>query len=235
MKHTEPRPPTDRHVRKGGYDLDTEKKVATALWKPVGGFCLVAALALWAAMSSEKVGPGVLSFIGQNPFAITLFGIPALSGGLIALSLIGVAHAKAAHGASRWSARIPPIVDDLAKSTLGFRANLVILLGFLVLPWVTLAMANAKFFAGTYYYARDVSKGCEDKKDCDTMGSGWEHFHARRGWSLTNTPYRYEGNKTYLPIVYPIVLLALSICASVVSIRYLVLLLIEARNSTTSS
>jgi len=233
MKHTDPRPSTPNHSQRVAYDSDAEKKVATALWKPVGGFCLVAALALWAAMSSEKVGPGVLSFIGQNPFAITLFGIPVLSGSLIALSLIGLAHAKAAHGVPHWSARIPPIVEDLVKSTLGFRVNLVILMGFLVLPWVTLGLANAKFFAGTYYYARDASKGCEDMKNCDRMGSGWEHFHAKRGWSLTNTPYRYEGNKTYLPILYPIVLLALSTWASVLSIRYLVWLLMKPR--TTSS
>jgi hypothetical protein len=88
----------------------------------------------------------------------------------------------------------PPVVRAISRrALLVFARNLVIPLGFLVLPCVTLAMANAKFLAGIYYYARDVSKGCEDKKDRDTMGSVWEHFHARRGWSLTNTPYRYEG------------------------------------------
>lgn len=80
------------HIASGGrtaFDLDSEKKVATAIWKPVGSFGLFSSLALLAAMTSEKVGPSVLSFIGQNPFAITLFGIPVLSAILVALCIVG--------------------------------------------------------------------------------------------------------------------------------------------------
>ena len=169
----------------------------------MGSFCLLAALALVAAMTSEKVGPGLLSFIGQNPFAITLFGIPALSGGLVALSLIGGAYARAAQDASHWNARIPPIVDDISRSSLGFRVSIIIFVGFVLVPLIALGMANAKFFEGTVYYSADAGKGCEDKQSCENLASGWNHFHAVHGLSLTNTHYRYEGNKTYIPIVYP--------------------------------
>jgi hypothetical protein len=74
-------------------------------------------LALMAAMTSEKVGPGLLSFIGQNPFAITRFsGFQSYPAGLVALSLIGVTYGKATHAAPSWDARIPPIVDDVSRS-----------------------------------------------------------------------------------------------------------------------
>jgi hypothetical protein len=214
-----------KHSTRGQCDAETEKKVVTALWKPVGSFCLLAALALLAAMTSEKVGPGLLSFIGQNPFAITLFGIPVLSGGLVALSLIGGAYTRAVQGASHWSGRIPPIVDDLSRSSLGLRVSVVIVIGFIFVPLITLGMANVKFFEGTFYYSADAGKGCEDKQTCENLGSGWKHFHAVHGLSLTNTHYRYEGNKTYIPVVYPILLLALSVLASVLCVRYFVLTL----------
>jgi hypothetical protein len=90
-------------------------------------------------------------------------------------------------------------------------------------------MANVKFFEGTFYFAPDAGKGCEDKQTCESMGSGWNHFHAARGLSLTNTHYRYEGNKTYLPVVYPTLLAALSIWASVLCIRYIYIVLTFAK------
>ncbi len=127
MKPTESRSHTGHHSQRVQYDSETEKKVATALWKPVGSFCLIAALALVAAMTSEKVGPSLLSFIGQNPFAITLFGIPALCGGLVALSLIGGAYARAAQDAShcgtlgfRPSSMMSPEVLLVFESVLSF-------------------------------------------------------------------------------------------------------------------
>jgi hypothetical protein len=224
MKLIKSRPRTTSHATHTHYDAETEKKVAAALWKPVGSFCLLAALALLAAMTSERVGPGLLSFIGQNPFAITLFGIPVLAGALVALSIIGGAYAKAARGASEWAMLTPPIVDDVSQSSLGFIASVVILTGFLVIPWATLGMANVKFFQGTFYFSTDAGKGCEDKDTCENLGSGWNHFHAVHGLSLTNTHYRYEGNKTYIPIVYPIIVIALSIWASVFCVRYFILI-----------
>lgn len=221
MKTSEFHSRTAQEDRRTAYDPEAEKKVATALWKPVGSFCLLASLALLAAMTSEKVGPGLMSFIGQDAFGITLFGIPVLSGALIALALIGSAYRKVVQARSPWTMRIPPIVEGVDRSSLGFRVNVVIFLGFLVLPWMTLGLANAKFFEGTYYFAADASKGCGEKQTCERMGSGWNHFQAKHGLSLTNTAYRYEGNKTYLPIVYPALLVGLSFWASVLCTRYL--------------
>jgi hypothetical protein len=223
MKLTESRSHAGHRSQHVQYDAKREKKVATALWIPVGSFCLLAALALVAAMTSEKVGPSLLSFIGQNPFAITLFGIPTLSGGLVALLLIGGAYARAAQDALHWNARIPPIVDDVSRSSLGFRVSIVVFIGFVVVPLIALGMANVKFFEGTVYYSADAGKGCEDKQSCENLGSGWNHFHAVHGFSLTNTHYRYEGNKTYIPIVYPTLMLAFSVLTLALSIRYFLL------------
>jgi hypothetical protein len=73
-----------------GHDANIEREVATALWKPVGSFGLLLTIALLAGMASEKADQGALSFIGQNPYAITLFGIPILASVLIrALRTIG--------------------------------------------------------------------------------------------------------------------------------------------------
>jgi hypothetical protein len=214
------------HAASGGpiaSDPESEKKVATAIWKPVGGFGLFSSLALLAAMTSEKVGPSVLSFIGQNPFAITLFGIPVLSAVLVALCIAGGAYARAVGAKSSWDTRVPPIVEELEQSSLSRRVSLVILVGFILVPLLTLLMANVKFFEGTFYYSSPASKGCDEKQTCENLGAGWHHFHVVHGLSLTNTPYRYEGNKTYIPIVYPVLVLSFSTCAWALCVRYLVL------------
>ena len=205
------------------FDPDSEKKVATAIWKPVGGFGLFSSLALLAAMTSEKVGPSVLSFIGQNPFAITLFGIPVLSAVLVALCVVGGAYARSVSRVNRWDTQVPPIVEELEQSSLSRRVSLVILVGFILVPALTLLMANVKFFEGTFYYSSPASRGCDERQTCENLGAGWHHFHAVHGLSLTNTPYRYEGNKTYIPIVYPVLVLGFSTCAWALCVRYLVL------------
>lgn len=205
-------------------DRHSEKKVATAIWKPVGGFGLLSSLALLAAMTSEKVGPSVLSFIGQNPFAITLFGIPVLSAVLVALCVAGRAYACSVGGTTRWDTRVPPIVEELEQSSLSGRVSLVILAGFVLVPALTLLMANMKFFEGTFYFSSPASKGCDEKQTCENLGAGWHHFHAVHGLNFTNTPYRYEGNKTYIPIVYPVLLLGFSTCALALCVRYLALI-----------
>ena len=207
------------------HDPKIERKVATALWSPVGSFALVLAIALVAGMASEKVDAGPLSFIGQNAYAITLFGIPLMAGVLTALSIIGRSYSSSSKHEAHWTARVPPIVEDVSRSSLRAPVTVIILLGFLLLPWATLGIANRKFFEGTYYFATDASKGCEDKTACQKIGSGRQHFHAEHGISLTNTPYRYEGNKTYIPILYPVLFIGVSAAASLFCIRYLIELL----------
>jgi hypothetical protein len=167
-----------------------DQKVATALWKAVGGFGFLASLALIAGISSEKVGPDVLKLIDSNPYAVTLFGIPILSGIVTAVAAIGRVHSLATHSRQSWVARIPPIVDGISESSLRLPVNSIVLIAFSLVPWCALGAANVKFFRGTYYYASDASKGCDEKNmsgSCEKIGARWRHFAPKYGiGSLTN-------------------------------------------------
>jgi hypothetical protein len=84
-------------------------------------------------------------------------------------------------------------------------------------------MINARVRVLEFHYSSPASKGREEKQTCENLGAGWHHFHAVHGLSLTDTPYRYEGNKAYIPIVYPALLLGFSMSASALCARHLVL------------
>jgi hypothetical protein len=84
-------------------------------------------------------------------------------------------------------------------------------------------MINARVRVLEFHYSSPASKGREEKQTCENLGAGWHYFHAVHGLSLTDTPYRYEGNKAYIPIVYPALLLGFSMSASALCARHLVL------------
>jgi hypothetical protein len=205
---------------------EIDEQVATSLWKAVGGFGFLVALALASGMASEKTGPDVLKLIDLNSYAITLFGIPILSCVLIAVAVVGRVYALAVKPKPGWIGRIPPIVDLVSESSLRVPVNSGILVGFLILPMLVLCMAQVKFFQGTYYYAADANKGCDSRNmaaSCESMGTGWKHFRPAHGiGSLVKTHYRYESGKTYIPTVYPLLLVTLSVVALVYSARFLI-------------
>lgn len=212
-----------------------DRRVATALWKAVGGFSFLVSLSIIAAISSEKVGPDLLKLIDTNPYAITLLGIPVLSGVLIAVGVIGRVHSLAVQSLRQnWVSRIPAIVEGISESSLGLPVNLTILIAFLFVPWIALGAANVKFFHGTYYYATDANKGCDEKNmsgSCVKVGAGWTHFTPTYGiGSLTNTHYRYEADKTYVPVLTPAALLGISFVASIFAGRFLVSLFTHIRD-----
>jgi hypothetical protein len=196
-----------------------DEQVTTALWKKVGWFGFLASITVRIGMTSEKVGPDVLKLVGSDPYAITLFGIPLLAGVLIAVSIIGHVHAVATKSRQRRLARIPPIVDGLAGSRLLSPVSAAVLIAFVWVPWFALGLATVKFFHGSYYYAPNADAGCDGKNmsgSCDKMGAGWKHFVPKYGvGSLRQTHYRYEANKTYIPVLCPLLLLSLSIVSSI--------------------
>jgi hypothetical protein len=165
------------------------------------------------------VGPDVLKLVGSDPYAITLFGIPLLSGVLIAVSIIGRVHSLATKSRGRTLARIPPIVDGLPGSRLLSPVSTAVLIAFVCVPWFALGLATVKFFRGSYYYASNADAGCDEKNmsgSCEKMGAGWKHFLPKYGiGSLRQTHYRYEANKTYIPLLCPLLLVGLSIVSSI--------------------
>ena len=183
------------------------QQAATTLWKAVGSFGFLTAIAVISGMASEKVAPDTFKLTDLDSHSITLFAIPLLSCVLIAEAIIGIAYIRACKQNESWSNKVPPIVDGLAKSSLHSIVSVVVLLAFLIVPLFGLSAAVVKFFRGCYYYAAKASNGCDPQRMsvvCATMGSGLKHFRPKYGIrSLTNTPYRYEGNKTYIPIIFP--------------------------------
>jgi hypothetical protein len=223
LKHTknEPSvPPASRH--------EADKLAATALWKIVGLFALVVALSLMLGMSGEKIG-SVTTFADINRYGMTLYGVPTLAAALIAVSFVGYKYSLAVARPSSWSLRVPPVVEGLTESSFRRPVALVVLIGFLFVPVTTLVIANATFFRGSYYLVRNVSVGCDESnmtKYCDLMGNYSNHFWPKKpGMSLRflfNTPYRYEGNKTYIPVLFPSLLLLVSLAGVAFCLKCLI-------------
>ena len=183
------------------------QEAARTLWKAVGSFGFLIAIAVISGIASERVAPDTFKLIDLDSHSITLFAIPLLSCVLIAEAVIGTAYIRASKRNESWANRVPPIVDGLRESGLHSVVSAVVLFAFLIVPWFGLSAAVVKFFRGSYYHASIASKGCDPQKIsvvCEPMGSGLKHFRPKYGiGSLTNTPYRYEGNKTYVPVIFP--------------------------------
>jgi hypothetical protein len=186
---------------------NVEQRAATTLWKAVGSFGFLTAIAVISGMASEKVAPDTFKLTDLDSHSITLFAIPLLSCVLIAEAVIGIAYVRTCKRNESWSNRVPPIVDGLAKSSLHSIVGIAVLFAFLIVPWCGLSAAVVKFFRGSYYHAPIASNGCDPQRMsvvCESMGSGLKHFRPKYGiGSLTNTSYRYEGNKTYIPVIFP--------------------------------
>jgi hypothetical protein len=214
---------------KGQSEHEKDRQVAVALWKPVGSFGFLVSLALIMTMAKEKTAPDTLKLVDLDPYAVTLFGIPLLSAILVAVVFIGRAYARTFRGESRWAFKVPPIVEGLSGSSLHRPVTLVMFAAFVLLPWFALGRATFKFFDGRYYYASVASAGCNEaamSQSCECMGNRLKHFRPKHGTgSWTNTPYRYEGNKTYIPVVFPSFFLGLALWVSLYCAAYVTMIL----------
>lgn len=218
------------HAKKRPSSLEVDatkagQPAATKLWNAVGGFGFLSAIAVIAGMASEKIAPDTFKLTDLDSHSITLFAIPLLACVVIAEAIIGVAYVRACKPKDEWSTKIPPVVEGLSESSLRRYVSAIVLFAFLIVPWFGAGAALAKFFRGSYYYAKVASNGCDPQRMsvvCEPMGSGLKHFHPKYGiGSLTNTPYRYEGNKTYIPVVFPSAYVLLFVVAGVLGIRLL--------------
>jgi hypothetical protein len=206
--------------------VENDLKAAVALWKPVGVFGFLASIGIWAGMANESVAPDTLKWSSLDAYAVTLFAVPLLSSVLIAQCMIGRVYAKSIGAVRTRNERIPNLVPELEGSSFRNRVAILSLLAFVVLPSFVLVSATAKFFEGSYAYATVAAKGCDPKESirCEDMGNYWHHFSPKHGLhfgDLTNTPYRYQGNKTYIPILFPLLILAFGGGALFALLRYM--------------
>ena len=204
---------------------------STALWKPVGVFGFLASLAILAAMTSEEgiAFDGALKFQKADAYAVALFSVPLLSLTLTAQCMIGTAYAKAmGHGTKR-RVRIPNLVPELKESSLQHRVAILTVIAFILIPSFVLISATQKFLAGKYFYASDPTKGCGvNGEGCKDMGNYLSHFRPEKPLELSdlwNTHFRYQGNKTYIPVIFPAIIVLMAGCSVWILIIYLLWLL----------
>jgi hypothetical protein len=175
-------------------------------------------------MASESIAPDTLKWSSLDSYAVALFAVPLLSATLIAQCVVGSVYLNAARNGEP---RIPNLLTELEGSSLRHRVAVISLLAFVILPTFVLGRATVKFFEGSYAYSSVAAKGCDPKAvpACENMGNFWNHFSPKHGLhfrDLADTPYRYQGNKTYIPIVFPSLIVALTITAFVVVGSYLI-------------
>ncbi len=217
-------PNTDRD------SIEADLRAATALWKPVGVFTFLASIAVWAAMAGEEriIAENILKLSKPDAYAIALFAIPLISLTLISQCIIGTVYASSKSSIQKRTDKIPTLVPELEGSSLRRRIAILSLLAFVLLPSCVLTLVTAKFFSGKYYYSADPARGCGPDEKCDDMGNFLYHFYPKKPIYLSdlwNSHYRYQGDKTYIPIVFPLFFILLTGIGILYCVRYLSVLI----------
>lgn len=229
-----------KKIKRHDQEIAKRKKnrqATTILWKPIGGFLFLTSLGAAAAMGRESFASEPFKLSSLDPYGVTLFAIPLIAVVLVAQCVIGIVFARAvAPSGNGWSVRVPTLFPKLEGSSVQGVAAFISLLAFFFVPFVVLVRAIFKFFAGSYYYATVAANGCDPLSHtlCDKMGNWGSHFCPKHGLhfaDLFNTPYRYEGNLTYIPILFPGLSVALVIMATAFLCGYLWILFVRKESA----
>ena len=85
---------------------------------------------------------------------------------------------------------------------------------------IGLGALELKFLHGSFSFAQDGGFGCPT--NCVPENGRWAHFWPDHGFpNILDAPYRYDGNLTYLPVVQPVLWLAMGVGALAYATSYL--------------
>ena len=204
----------------------------------------------WLKASRATVGTGAVLFLlsrGQkteagellkalgpdwsalNPYAIGLFGVPVMVVLCFWTLWWARAFAKAQSSSRAWHARVATKTNLAASGPDGQIIACWSLVVYVAMPIAILATLLGKFLNGRFYFSDAHGHSClveNGVQPCTREGSGGLHFAPPHGLrSLWDTPYRYEGNLTYVPPWQGLVMVGLSLAVVMYLASYVRLLL----------
>jgi hypothetical protein len=177
-------------------------------WSKASRLTLSGAGALFLLTRGAKSGAGkILEIFGLdwsslNPHAVALFGVPVVAGLYVWSLWWARAYAHRQSGAG-WVAKVVTASNIALIPERAPTAAIWSLLLFVALPLIGLAALEGTFLHGIFYYATDGGFSCP--QNCKEEVGVLAHFWPANGFpDLLDTPYRYIGNLTYVPVVQPI-------------------------------
>jgi hypothetical protein len=213
------------------HDKKGPEQVLRENWGRASRTTLTAAAVLFLLSRGQKAAPSeIMKAVGLdwsalNPYAIGLFGVPVLAA--LCFWTIWWARAFAKTRTSKaWYERIATKTD---LGNVGDKARTLAcwsLVMFLALPVAGLAALLGKFLNGSFYFSITNEYSCLPDRAPQNCKPESSHFWPSHGLqSIWDTPYRYEGNLTYLPPWQALIWVALCLGVLVYSALYFRLLL----------
>lgn len=194
-------------------------------WGKASRLTLSGTVALFLLTRGAKSGAGkILEIIGLdwsslNAYAVALLGVPVVAALCVWSLWWAKAFARHQTGGD-WFGRVVTKAD---LALIPERARIVAiwsLILFVALPLIGLGVLEAKFLHGTFYFATDGGFSCP--QNCKEEVGVLAHFWPANGFpNIFDTPYRYNGNLTYVPVMQPIVWLLFGVGVLVYAISYL--------------
>jgi hypothetical protein len=205
-------------------DTKTPEDVLRENWGKASRATLSASAVLFIMSRGQKAALGDflkstgLDWSALNPYAIGLFGVPVVAA--LCFWSIWWARAFAQTQLSKpWFLRVATKAD---LSKVGDKARTMacwMLFCYLLLPITALAALEGKFLNGAFYFSTTNEYSClpgRAHENCLPELGCSAHFWPSHGLqSVLDTPYRYEGNLTYLPPWQAMVWVALGIGVAV--------------------
>jgi hypothetical protein len=195
-------------------------------WVKASRLALSAAFALFLLSRGAKVGANkILEAFGLdwgalNPYSVGLFGVPVIAV-LCCWALWWARTYARRHSEEPWYARVVTKSDlgkvgEKARTLAGWSLTLYVLL-----PVIGLAALELKFLHGTFRVADSDAASCAGSR---LEGVWLDHFWPPCGLrSVWASPYRYDGNLTYVPPWQAIIWVAAGIGVGLYALRYLYL------------
>lgn len=206
-------------------DQKNPKDMLREQWSKASRLTLSGTVALFLLTRGAKSGAGkILEILGLdwsslNAYAVALFGVPVVATLCVWSLWWAKAFAKRQTG-GKWFERVVTRTDLALIPERARTIAIWSLILFVALPLIGLGALEAKFLHGTFYFSMDGRFSCP--VNCTAEIGIFAHFWPANGFpNILNTPYRYDGNLTYLPVVQPILWLLFGIGALVYALSYL--------------
>ena len=183
-------------------DAKSPDDVLRENWGKASRFTLSATVALFLLSRGAKAGANKipeafgLDWSTLNPYAVGLFGTPVIA--VLCIWCLWWARAFAKRQAGKkWYERVVTKTDLSQVSDSARTLAVWSLVLYIMLPVIGLAALEGKFLHGTFYFSTTGAYSCP--VDCVAEGAALSHFWPHHGFqNIWDTPYRYEGNLTYL-------------------------------------
>jgi hypothetical protein len=194
-------------------------------WGKASRLTLSGTVALFLLTRGAKSGAGkILEIIGLdwsslNAHAVALLGVPVVATLCVWSLWWAKAFARRQTGGD-WFEKVVTKADLGLISDKARTVAIWSLILFVALPLIGLGVLEATFLHGKFYFATDGSFSCP--QNCKAELGVLAHFWPENGFpDVFDTPYRYDGNLAYVPVVQPVLWLLFGVGALTYAVSYL--------------